>query len=171
MQVKQGTAPKGHETGDSMKRILIIAALVIWMPATYADVSVEIATGVHRSEDTTLLLLDLTRPADPLFGQKSYWQFNAGGWTGDHEASVVGVARGLQWDREDFHVRLSVGASLISDTSEMLSTAFQFYEQAMVRRQFGNHGIALSYRHWSNAYIKRPNYGMDFLGIEMDLNR
>ena len=83
MQVKQGTAPKGHETGDSMKRILIIAALVIWMPATYADVSVEIATGVHRSEDTTLLLLDLTRPADPLFGQKSYWQFNAGGWTGE----------------------------------------------------------------------------------------
>jgi len=52
----------------------------------------------------------------------------------------------------------------------MLSTAFQFYEQAMVRRQFGNHGIALSYRHWSNAYIKRPNYGMDFLGVQMDLN-
>ncbi|MEE9595841.1 MAG: acyloxyacyl hydrolase [Acidiferrobacterales bacterium] len=56
------------------------------------------------------------------------------------------------------------------ETSEMLSTAFQFYEQAMARRQFGNHGIALSYRHWSNAYIKRPNYGMDFLGVQMDLN-
>ena len=170
MHLKQGTAPQKHETGDNMKRILIIAALLIWMPATHADISVEIATGVHHTEDATLLLLDLTRPADPLFGQTSYWQFNAGGWSGEHEASVVGVARGLQWGRENFHVRLSAGVSLISETSEMLSTAFQFYEQAMVRRQFGDHGIALSYRHWSNGYIKRPNYGMDFLGIQMDLN-
>lgn len=153
-----------------MKRILIIAALLIWMPATHADVSVEIATGVHNTEDTILVLFDLTRPADPLFGQESYWQLNVGGWSGDYEAGVVGVARGLQWDRENLHVRLSVGASLISETSEMLSTAFQFYEQAMVRGRFGNHGIALSYRHWSNAYIKRPNHGMDFIGVEMDLH-
>jgi hypothetical protein len=153
-----------------MRRILIIAALLIWMPATQAAISVEVATGVHRTEDATLLLLDLTRPADPLFGQKSYWQFNAGGWSGDHKSGVLGVARGLQWDRENLHVRLSAGASLISETSEMLSTSFQFYEQAMVRTEFGNHGIALSYRHWSNAYIKRPNYGMDFLGLEVDFN-
>jgi hypothetical protein len=156
-----------------MKRIILtIAALLIWTPAAYADadVSLEIATGVHRTEDSTLFLFDLTRPANALLGQNSYWQFNAGGWSGDYEAGVVGVARGLQWDREDFHARLSVGVSLISETSEMLSTAFQFYEQAMVRKGFGSHGIALSYRHWSNAYIKRPNRGMDFLGIEMDLN-
>jgi len=152
MHLKQGTAPQKHETRDNMTRILIIAALLIWMPATHADISVEIAAGIHHTEDATLLLLNLTRPADPLFGQRSYWQFNAGAWSGEHEASVVGVARGLQWDREK------------------LSTAFQFYEQAMVRKQFGNHGIALSYRHWSNAYIKRPNYGMDFLGVQMDLN-
>ena len=170
MPVKQGTAPQKHETGDSMKRILIIAVLLIWMPATHADISVEIATGIRHTEDATLLLLDLTRPADLLFGQRSYWQFNAGGWSGEHEASVVGVARGLQWDRENLHVRLSTGVSLISETSEMLSTAFRFYEQAMVRKQFGNHGIALSYRHWSNTYIKRPNYGMDFLGVQMDLH-
>ncbi len=168
--MEQRIAPKGHETGDSMIRILIILALLIWIPATHAEISVEIATGVHNTEDTTLLLLDLTRPADPLFGRESYWQFNTGGWSGDHKASVVGVARGLQWDRENLYARVSVGASLISETSEMLSTAFQFYEQVMVRRQFGNHGIALSYRHWSNAYIKRPNHGMDFLGIELDLN-
>ncbi len=79
MPVKQRTAPQKHETGDSMKRILIIAVLLIWMPATHADISVEIATGVRHTEDATLLLLDLTRPADPLFGQRSYWQFNAGG--------------------------------------------------------------------------------------------
>ncbi len=113
MPLKQGTAPQKHETRDNMKRILIIAVLLIWMPATHADISFEIATGVHRTEDATLLLLDLTRPADRLFGQKSYWQFNAGGWSGDHGASVVGVARGLQWDRENLHVRLSTGVSLI----------------------------------------------------------
>jgi len=71
---------------------------------------------------------------------------------------------------KNLHVRLSTGVSLISETSEMLSTAFRFYEQAMVRKQFGNHGIALSYRHWSNAYIRRSNYGMDFLGVQMDLH-
>lgn len=153
-----------------MKRILSIAALLLWMPATHADIGVEIGTGVHRTEDTTLLLLDLTRPASSLFGQDSYWQFNAGGWSGEHATSLVGVARGLEWDRETFHVRLSAGISLISETSEMLSTALQFYEQAMVRKQFGNHGVALSYRHWSNGYIKRPNHGMDFLGIETDFH-
>ena len=110
-----------------MKRILIIAVLLIWMPATHADISVEIATGVHRTEDATLLLLDLTRPADRLFGQKSYWQFNAGAWSGEHEASVVGVARGLQWDRENLHVRLSTGVSLVCETSEMLAPALLFY--------------------------------------------
>ncbi|MFQ5546271.1 MAG: hypothetical protein ACE5FE_09850, partial [Acidiferrobacterales bacterium] len=63
-----------------MKRILIIATLLIWIPTTHANISVEVGTGVHHTEDATLLLLDLTRPANPLFGQTSYWQFNAGGW-------------------------------------------------------------------------------------------
>ena len=50
-----------------MKRILIITALLIWMPATHAGISVEVATGVHRTEDATLLLLDLTRQQIPFF--------------------------------------------------------------------------------------------------------
>jgi hypothetical protein len=170
MHMGRGRSEEAIEMRDSMKRILIIAALLIWIPTTHANMGVEVATGVHHTEDATLLLLDLTRPANALFGQTSYWQLNAGGWSGEHKASVVGVARGLQWDSKNVRVRLSAGVSLISETSEMLSTAFQFYEQAMVRRQFGNHGIALSYRHWSNGYIKHPNYGMDFLGIQMDLN-
>lgn len=82
---------------------------------------------------------------------------------------IVGIARGIQWDQGDgLFIRLSTGTSLISDTSIRLSTAFQLYEQFMAQKNLGNLSIAVSYRHWSNASMKRPNLGMDFLGGHLE---
>lgn len=152
-----------------MKRVLVLAFL-IWVPIANAEISVEFARGIRYTDDTSLVLLDITRPTRPLFHQKSYYQFNLGAWDGARRASVVGIARGLQWGSENSYIRVSAGASLISNTSDRLSTALQFYEQAMLRKQLGRYGIALSYRHWSNANIRKPNYGMDFLGVQADFN-
>jgi len=133
-----------------------------------ADVTMEVGSGSFYTKDTNLVLLGATTPADPFLGMKSYHQFNAGGWTGPRNAYLAGMAKGLQWDFANTYVRLSTGGSLISNTSDRLSTAFQFYEQFMVRYNAKGLNIALSYRHWSNAYIKEPNYGMDFLGLQIE---
>ena len=131
------------------------------------EISMEVGTGIRNTESTNLYLLGVTVPARPLFDTKSYVQYNAGGWDGPNKSSLVGIARGLQWNNKNTRVRLSTGGSFISDTSNRLSTSFQFYEQFMIEHKSGNSTVALSYRHWSNAYMKLPNLGMDFLGLQV----
>lgn len=139
------------------------ASLDLSVPAP--EINVEISSGALYNKQSDLVLLGYTLPAPSLFGLKSYHQVNVGAWDGQLSASVVGIARGLQWDQEDgSFVRLSTGTSLISNTSYRLSTAFQFYEQLTFQKNMGNFTYGVSYRHWSNAFIKRPNYGMDFFG-------
>jgi hypothetical protein len=133
------------------------------------EYTVEVGGGINHTRHTDLLLFGVSRASAPLFGVDSYTQFNLGGWRGRWDTATVGVARGLQWQWGGTRVRASLGGSLISDTdSDRLSTAFQFYEQAAVRQQFGKVGAALSYRHWSNGRIKLPNGGMNFLGLELE---
>jgi hypothetical protein len=151
---------------NTMKFIVFIIALLCLCSAN-AQVTVEVDPGVNQAKDATLLLLGFTTPAEPLFGINSYYQFNAGGWTGSEGAYSVGVARGLQWDFSRITIRLSVGASLISNTSELLSTPFEFYEQFLIERHVRGLDLGLSYRHWSNAGIKTPNVGMNFIGVQV----
>lgn len=129
--------------------------------------TVEIGGGLNNTRNSELVLLGLMYDNAPLFGIDSYTQVNLGGWRGRTEAATVGVAKGLRWQWGDTRVHASLGGSLVSDTDDaQLSTAFQFYEQLAVQRQFGDIGAALSYRHWSNGGIKKPNGGMNFLGVE-----
>lgn len=135
--------------------------------AARAEMSVEVGRGVVYT-DGTMVLLGLTVPARPVFGASSYWQYNLGGWDGRRETSVGGLARGLEWHLPDTLFRLSSGVSLISATNGRLSSTFEFYEQFLVQKRFADTNIALSYRHWSNANIKLPNLGMDFVGFQME---
>ena len=156
-----------------MKRILVMLAGSLFSVASAAsmemapppELSVEISQGALYNRNSDLVLLGYTQPAPEFLGQKSYRQINVGAWDGPISASIVGIARGIQWDHGNgSFIRLSTGTSLISDTSYRLATAFQFYEQFLIQKNVGNLSFSLSYRHWSNAFIKRPNYGMDFLG-------
>lgn len=129
------------------------------------DLSLEISPGAFYNRESNLVLLGYTEPAPTLWGEKSFRQFNLGAWDGPGSASIIGFSRGIQWDQGNgSFIRVSTGTSLISATGVRLSTAFQFYEQFMIQKNIGNLSFSLSYRHWSNASIKRPNYGMDFLG-------
>lgn len=146
--------------------VLLVADL---HAAAFDELTFELATGVNHTRDTELLLIGVTRPTSPVFGVDTYTQLNVGGWTGRYESATIGAAKGLQWHWRATRLRASLGASLISDTEEdRLSTAFQFYEQFALQRPIGNVAVALSYRHWSNARIKLPNGGMNFLGLELE---
>lgn len=147
------------------------ASLALWLslfgaPAV-ADVTVELATGLGYT-NSNLLLLGVTQPAAPIFGMRSYTQYNVGAWDGRREAQVLGVAKGLQWRFGSSEVRLSTGGSLISETNSRLGSVFEFYEQLMFKQRIASLDIAVSYRHWSNANLKSPNLGMDFLGLQLE---
>ena len=145
---------------------------LLWFSAASAtpELSLETGAGIFYNKESNLVLLGVTEPAPRFLNQKSYHQFNIGHWDGPCAASFIGLSKGLQWDFDNSFVRLSTGGSLISDTSYRLSTAFQFYEQFMINFSFDKSStIGLSYRHWSNAYIKEPNFGMDFVGVQVQL--
>jgi len=150
-------------------KLVVFTVGLLCLSSANAQVTVEVDPGVMHATDATLVLLGFTVPAEPLFGTDSYYQFNAGGWTGSTSAYLIGVARGLQWDFKRTTVRLSLGASLISDTSELLSTPFEFYEQFLIERHIRGLDLGLSYRHWSNAGLKTPNVGMNFLGLQIQV--
>lgn len=144
----------------------VIAASLVAAPAQ-AEVTVELGAGVGYTNGN-LLLLGFTEPTRPLWGVSTYTQYNVGGWDGRREASVLGVAKGLEWALGRARLRLSTGASLISETNSRLSSNFEFYEQLMLQHRLADFDIALSYRHWSNANIKSPNLGMDFIGVQVE---
>ncbi len=135
----------------------------------FDQLTLELAGGFNHTRETELLLLGVTKPTSPFLGVDTYTQLNLGGWAGRYDSATIGAAKGLQWRWGDTRLRVSLGASFISKTQEdRLSTAFQFYEQLAVQRPIGNLRVALSYRHWSNARIKQPNGGMNFLGVELE---
>ena len=151
---------------NAVKFIVFTVALLCLSRAN-AQVTIEIGTSFTHSQNANLVLVGVTTPAKRLFGSDSYYQFNAGGWTGSSSAYLIGVARGLQWDFSHATMRLSLGGSLISNTSDSLSTSFEFYEQLLIQRHIGGVDLGLSYRHWSNAGIKTPNVGMNFIGVQV----
>ena len=151
-----------------MRYGLLILGL-FYIHSAQAEMTMEVGGGAFDTKNANLLLLGITVPANQFLGLKSYHQLNVGGWDGPRGASLAGVAKGVQWDfGGGTYVRLSSGPSLISNTSDRLSTAFQFYEQFMIRHEAKGMNIALSYRHWSNAFIKTPNFGMDFIGFQVE---
>ena len=129
-----------------------------------AEVAVEVGSGINAT-DAQLVLAGLRLPASPLFGKQSYFELNAGGWDGPTGTALVGAARGVETGGERLRFAGAVGVSLISQTSTVLGSAFQFYEQLQLRYRFHRTDVGAFYRHWSNASVKEPNYGADFAGI------
>ena len=69
-------------------------------------------------------------------------------------------------------VEIGIGANLLvpvySTSSKRFSTTFNFGDHLAVGRQFGERGrheLALRFQHFSNAGIKSPNPGEDFLQL------
>ncbi len=151
-----------------MKFIAFIAGL-LWLSGAHAQVTVEAGTGFSQTKGTHLVLLGFSVPAAGLLNFDSYYQFNAGGWGGgSRSAYLIGAARGLRWDVGQTTMGASIGASLISETNDLISTPFEFYGQIFIKRRIGGLDLGVSYRHWSNAGIKFPNIGMNFLGVQLE---
>lgn len=69
------------------------------------------------------------------------------------------------------YVEAGIGVSLLDDTQfagKDVSTHFQFEDRLGLVARFGQHKqhqLALRYFHYSNAGIKKPNPGLDFIAL------
>jgi lipid A 3-O-deacylase len=103
----------------------------------------------------------------------SHWRARdfGGGMQGFHQLALVPVARlGFDRGRSPWYLEGGIGLSymdrLYVGPDKTMSTRFNFYDMLGVGRQFGAdgaHELGLRYVHLSNARIKRPNPGEDFV--------
>ncbi|MCH6482612.1 acyloxyacyl hydrolase [Pseudoxanthomonas sp. LH2527] len=103
------------------------------------------------------------------------WQGEVGRWHSDSENSTqLGVTPALRWRpngwSEGWFVEGGIGVNVIFpkyDTRKKeFSTTFNFGDHIALGKRFGNddqHEWSLRFQHFSNARIKRPNPGENFL--------
>lgn len=109
-----------------------------------------------------------------------YWDLSAAYWRGTayrnvpgqrQNLAVVGITPVARYGRDDklgWYVEAGIGANLFSELynndDNQLSTAFQFGDHLGVGYVTANKwDLGLKFQHYSNASIKRPNSGANFL--------
>lgn len=107
----------------------------------------------------------------------SRWRADAPqGRTGNALVTQIGIAPVLRWQpagtTSSWFCEVSLGVNLISplyqSANKRFSTRFNFGEHAAVGRTFGatgRHGVALRVQHFSNAGIRHPNPGENFVQL------
>jgi hypothetical protein len=111
-----------------------------------------------------------------------YWDVSAAYWRGtsyrnvpgQHQnLAVIGFTPVVRYQRDDklgWYAEAGVGATLFSELynndGHQLSTAFQFGDHLGIGYVTPNKwDLALKFRHYSNASIKRPNSGANFVVV------
>jgi len=109
-----------------------------------------------------------------------YWDLSAAYWRGSayrnvpgqrQNLAVVGITPVLRYGRDDrlgWYAEAGIGANLFSDlyrnADDRLSTAFQFGDHLGIGYVTANKwDLGLKFQHYSNASIKRPNTGVNFI--------
>lgn len=113
-----------------------------------------------------------------------YWDLSVAQWRGTRYQGIpgqhqnitsVGLTPTLRWQRDDkqgWYAEVGIGANLLSklydNNGNRLSTRFQFGDHIALGYVFNkNLDIALKVHHYSNAQIKQPNDGADFVGLRV----
>ena len=116
-------------------------------------------------------------------GVTGYWEASLGRWSTTRDdlrssawVTQVGVTPVLRWHPRrwggDWYLEGGIGANLMlpiyRSRDKQFSTAFNFGDHVAIGRRFGvasRHEIALRVQHFSNAGIKEPNPGEDFVQL------
>lgn len=112
-----------------------------------------------------------------------YWEASVGRWSSEQGTqhtsawvTQVGITPVLRWRPsawdETWFVEVGIGANFLTpiyrSRDRRFSTTFNFGDHLAVGRRFGTdqrHEIALRLQHFSNAGIRRPNPGENFLQL------
>lgn len=139
------------------------------------------------AEDATAATLGVVWTSDwsyPFAGGQFglYWEVSMGRWVAELEdgtsssawVTQLGITPVLRWmpDRGAWFVELGIGANLLlpiyRSEDKTFSTTFNFGDHLAVGAVFGDrrqHELALRIQHFSNAGIKHPNPGEDFVQL------
>lgn len=138
---------------DDDAKAIIIGVQYPWHPAWLASprlgIAVQVSLGYWRADDDD---------------------------TGNRDLVDLAVLPTLRFypggrDSPGFFAEAGIGAHLLSSTQlgdRRFSTAFQFGDVVGIGWRFGEAGryeVGLRYQHVSNASIKRPNPGFDFVEL------
>lgn len=169
-----------------LKTIPMLAALLISVPA-FAEgwidqVSVEIGGGPSVQK----IRFGARHTMDKRFFDSNgthvgtYWDFSIAQWRGNayrdvkgqhQNITVIGATPVFRFQRNDkkgYFAELGIGYHLFSELynndDNRLSTAFQFGDHIGAGYAFQNGAeVTFKIQHYSNASIKRPNSGANFL--------
>lgn len=144
----------------------------------------QIGTGEDTQVVTFGLAWDWSRPWSVAGGELGgYWELSASGWSypstggrGTAWLAQVGVVPTFRFrpdsGQSPWFAELGIGASLMTNLYETnrkrFSTEFNFADHIAIGRNFGDgrrHEIALRLEHFSNAGIKHPNPGANFVEV------
>lgn len=168
-----------------------VGVLSVSIPACALEtggVYVEGGPAAHAGARTDSLSVGVTFPfaaLEPLHGGAvsfygdlffSSWNTSMPGGEGRRTYHQIGVLANWRYrfneGRSPWFVEGGVGATVMDHVyrapDRQFSTAFQFTEQLGVGRSFGargQHEAALRVQHFSNAGIKKPNPGVNFVRL------
>jgi len=154
----------------------LAAACAFALPAGAVD---GMAAELGRGEDETHLLriavTDRWREAPRELGGgwffDGYWELSAGVWDNRVESTAdVGLTPVFRFVRSSFYVEGAVGFHLVQSqisASRIFSTAFQFGDHVGAGLRSRHWDWSLRLQHLSNASIRRPNPGINFLLLRL----
>jgi lipid A 3-O-deacylase len=113
-----------------------------------------------------------------------YWDLSVARWRGtrygnkagqDQNINSIGITPVLRWQQDNkkgFYTEIGIGANLLSDiydnNGRQLSTHFEFGDHAGIGYVFDSKlDIGLKLIHYSNAGIKQPNDGENFISLRV----
>jgi lipid A 3-O-deacylase len=114
----------------------------------------------------------------------AYWDLSLANWRGTRYRNVpgstqnitdIGITPVFRFQRDDrlgLYAEAGIGAHLLSDLYDndgrRFSTRFQFGDHLGVGYVFSNQwDVGLRIQHFSNASIKKPNPGLNFIGVRV----
>lgn len=86
----------------------------------------------------------------------------------NHSGSGYGAySLGIKVKPDSFYLEAYLGGAFITNTDKLLSTHFEFMHDLGFGLQSKRKSIGLNFKHLSNAGIKKPNIGRNFLQISV----
>lgn len=180
-------------TSSCVKALLCAGFLSLSLAASaYEDRAigayVEAGRAPHGSNSTDAVaigaVVPLARRQSALGGDVSFygdfflsqWRADERSGAGTHSFTQIGALAGLRYrfgeGASPWFAEAGIGGTvmdnLYSTPSREFSTRFQFTEQVGIGRNFGSggqHELSLRFHHFSNADIKKPNPGENFVRV------
>ena len=134
----------------------------------------ELGYGEDRTYLLRLALQERWEKKTPFDGQwhfAGYWDFSFAVWDNrDASTADLGVTPVIRFERDAGYVEAAIGAHLVQrriSRDRIFSTAFQFGDHIGLGMRGRDIDVGVAFQHLSNASIRRPNPGINFVIVRL----